>query len=241
MRIRVMLLLLIVGLAAACGGDAAPPDTAAAPSATTSAPSSTTTTPATTVPRIAPSSTTTTTLRPAATSTTVPAAEPRVVLRHDGLGVVSFGEPVEAVMAVLTELLGPPDWEEVQAAPDIDRSVQWDDPFLYLQFTYWDHFDAAPEPPEPMPAGPVFHYYLTQSSEFATETGLRVESTVTDLHASYPDVRFENSCSDEDQEFVLDPPDGWLQLPMWGLLDGDPGDPDTRIVYLGAGWDRTPC
>lgn len=75
-----------------------------------------------------------------------------LVLRHDGLAVVTFGQPVDAVLAVLTGLLGPPDWEEVQISPDVDRTVQWNDPFLHLQFTHWDHFDAATRP-SPAPEG----------------------------------------------------------------------------------------
>lgn len=69
-------------------------------------------------------------------STSAPApAEQVLVVRHDGLGVVSFGQPVDTVMEVLVGLLGPPDLEEIQVSPDVDRTVQWEEPFLYLQFT----------------------------------------------------------------------------------------------------------
>jgi hypothetical protein len=158
--------------------------------------------------------------------------------------VVSFGEPVGDVMAVLSELLGPPDWEEVQVAADTDLSVRWGEDGaedLYLQFTRWDHFDEAPEPPQPMPEGPVFHYYLTRSELMATDAGITVGSTVADLQSAYPNVRFTSFCADAIREFVLDPPEGWLHLPMWGLLDGEPTEESTRIEYIGAGWDRSPC
>ena len=164
-----------------------------------------------------------------------------IQLRADGLGVVDFGESVDSVMAVVAELLGPPDWDEIQISADADRSVRWDNPFLYLQFTYWDYFDAAPDPPEPMPEGPVFHYYLTESNLLATEAGITVGSTVGELAAAYPDVRFDRDCGGESWLFVVDPPDGWLALPIFGLLDGDFEDAATRIIHIGAGWDRTPC
>ena len=166
------------------------------------------------------------------------------MLRHDGLGVVSFGESVDSVIAVLTGLLGPPDWEEIQISADTDLSVRWGkegEELLYLQFTSWDNFDAAPDPPGPTPQGPVFHYYLTKSALFATETGITVDSTVSELATAYPDVRFQTGCYATEREFVVDPPAGWLQLPLWGLLDSEHDHPPTRIVYLGAGWDRTPC
>ncbi|MDH3261581.1 MAG: hypothetical protein OEM84_11500 [Acidimicrobiia bacterium] len=165
-------------------------------------------------------------------------------LRHDGLGVVSFGESVDSVMAVLTGMLGPPDWEEIQISADTDLSVRWGkdgEELLYLQFTYWGYFDAAPEPPGPMPEGPVFHYYLTESSLFATQTDITVGSTVGDLKAAYRNVRFGKECGSEQWSFVVDPPSGWLQLPIIGLLDGEAEDSATRIIYLGAGWDRSPC
>jgi hypothetical protein len=168
-------------------------------------------------------------------------ARPGLVLRHDGLGAVSFGEPAEEVIAVLAELLGPPDIVESQNAPEVDVSVQWNHPFLYLQFTYWDYFDAAPQPPESMPAGPVFHYYLVKSGDYATEAGIAVGDTVGDLESAHPSVRFGHDCDSSDSTFVVDPPDGWLQLPMWGLLSGESSSDETTIEYIGAGWDRSPC
>ncbi|MDJ0496233.1 MAG: hypothetical protein QNJ89_00285 [Acidimicrobiia bacterium] len=167
---------------------------------------------------------------------------PNLVLRHDGLGVVSFGDPVDDVMAVLTELLGPPDVVESQNSPEVDVSVQWNHPFLYLQFTFWDYFDAAPQPPEPMPAGPVFHYYLAKSDAYSTEAGIAVGDTVYDLRSAYPSVQlFDEDCGFSQGTFLIDPPEGWLQLPIWGLLSGEPATDDTTIVYIGAGWDRSPC
>lgn len=166
---------------------------------------------------------------------------PNLMLRDDGLGVVSFGDPVDNVITVLTELLGPPDLVESQNSPEVDVSVQWDHPFLYLQFTYWDYFDAALQPPEPMPAGPVFHYYLAKSDAFATNAGIAVGDSVGDLKAAYPGLRFGHDCGSTESTFTIDPPDGWPQLAIWGLLSGDPTNDHTTIEYIGAGWDRSPC
>lgn len=218
-------------------GDRAATTTSVGPPTTTSIAVATT---PPTEPTTLPSTTSTT--APATTTTTEAPAAPVVVLRHDGLGLASFGEPVDSVMAELTEVLGPPDWEEIQISADVDFSAAWGpdgDEFLYLQFTYWDYFDAAPSPPGPMPEGPVFHYYLTKSGAVATEAGITVGSNVADLVAAYPNVRFDLGCTGN--EFVLDPTAGWLQLPMWGLLDGESDNSATRIVYIGAGWDRSPC
>lgn len=192
--------------------------------------SSSTASPTTATTSVAPPSTTTTT---------------GLVLRTDGLGAVSFGDPVDAVMAILSELLGPPDWEEVQVAADTDLSVRWGEDraeFLYLQFTDWDYFDSVPDPPQSMPEGPILHYYLTRSDLLATEGGITVGSTVGELKAAYPDVRFSSTCAAESvREFHLDPPEGWFHLPMWGYLDGEPTDNSTRVEYIGSGWDRSPC
>jgi hypothetical protein len=38
-------------------------------------------------------------------------------LRSDGLGVVSFGDPVEDVMSILTELFGPPSYDQLVESP----------------------------------------------------------------------------------------------------------------------------
>jgi hypothetical protein len=160
------------------------------------------------------------------------------------LGVVTFGQSVGEVIPFLTALLGPPDWEETQQSAEIDLSVQWGESgeeFLYLQFTTLEHFDVATELRQAV-EGPVFHYYLTRSNLLATDAGITAGSTVGEPISAYPEVQFTyGSCEADEWEFVLDPPDGWPELPMWGLLDGDPGRRTTRIEYIGAGWDRSPC
>jgi hypothetical protein len=89
--------------------------------------------------------------------------------------------------------------------------------------------------------GPIFHYHLTTSDLFAAATGITTGSTVTDLEDAYPEIVFHQPCGDLAWEFLVDPADGWPQLPLFGLLDGDADNPETRIVHIGAGWDRTPC
>ncbi len=171
-------------------------------------------------------------------STSVPApTEHSLVLRHDGLGVVSFGQQVDTVVEVLTELLGPPALQSVQVSPDVDRDVQWDEPFLYLQFTSWVG-DVVPKDPD---RGPIFHYYLTTSDRLATDRGITAGSTVIELEIAYPDVLFHNPCDDPTPGFLVDPGSEWPRLPIFGLLDGDSDDPEARIVHIGAGLDRTPC
>ncbi len=233
MLIRLVVAVSMLVLLATCGSGPDPT-------------SDQTQTPASTVATVEPpptvrSTTTTVTTTTTKSSTTVTADQPRLVLRHDGLGVVSFGDSVDSVMYILTELLGPPDVDEIQIAAEVDRSVWWDNPSLYLQFTSWDYFSAATDSPRPMPEGPVFHYYLTESDLFETETGIKVGSTVGELEAAYPDLRFGKPCDDELWSFFVDPSDGWLVLPIFGLLDGDLEETATRIVHIGAGWDRTPC
>jgi hypothetical protein len=92
-----------------------------------------------------------------------------------------------------------------------------------------------------MPDGPVFHYYLTTSDAFATPDGIMVRATVRDLRAAYPDVRFEDPCDESSRGFVVDPPRAWLSLPLFGRLDGAGEDASSRVLSIGAGWDRTPC
>ncbi|MGF1597932.1 MAG: hypothetical protein ACFCVK_13530 [Acidimicrobiales bacterium] len=144
------------------------------------------------------------------------------------------------VLAVLTELLGPPASDEIQVSADVDRAVQWDEPFLNLQLTSWDHLDPNLRP-EPVVGGSIFHYYLTTSSRLATEAGVKPGATVGELTAAYPGITFHEGRGDLPREFIVEPAAGWPQLPVFGLLDGDGANPGTTIVHLGAGWDRTPC
>lgn len=241
--LAVLVVWVLASVVGACGEDATTipgPTTVQSANTTFDAPGPKDTT--STVANEATARTTTTPVR-ADTSATDSTSEPApgdqtLVLRHDGLGVVSFGQPVDTVVAVLTALLGPPDLEEVQVSPDMDRDVQWDEPFLYLQFTTWIF---GVDKPDSVPNGPILHYYVTTSDRFATDAGIATGSTVTELETAYPDVVFHQPCGDLIPEFLLDNGSGWPELPIFGLLDGDSANPRTRIVHIGAGWDRTPC
>ena len=251
---RRAMIFVTLTMVVACTGEPGPtPDSTEQPttSSTATVETTTTSTQTTTTTTATPLTTSTTATTQLTTTTPTTTADgPTIVLRHDGLGVVSFGEPVDTVMEVLTGLLGPPSWDEIQQSPEIDRSVAWGgdgEEILYIQFTYWDYFardGTAPEPPGPMPEGPVFHYYLTKSGQFATEAGITIDSPVSDLVAAYPGLRTGEDCAGAgNMEFHVHPPDPevWLALPIFGLLDGELDDQTTRIVYIGAGWDRTPC
>lgn len=219
MRLRLFVfLLLALSIIGGCGDN----DTSTVPTAATD-----------------PTATTPADTDATATPSTPPPAEQIIVLRHDGLGVVTFGQPADTVIEVLSGLFGPPDFEEIQISPDVDRSVQWEEPFLYLQFTSWDHFSGSG--PDPVPQGPIFHYYLTTAARYTTDAGISQGSTVAQLKAAYPGVVFHQACGGPAQEFLVEPVGGWPRLPLFGLLDGDAENPETRIVHIGAGWDRNPC
>jgi len=88
------------------------PTTAAG--STTLAPSTTTTAP------------TTTTTTSTTTKTQPEARHEAIVLAADGLGVVSFGDPVEEVMAILVDLFGPPSYDRHEESPF--ESEDWTGP-----------------------------------------------------------------------------------------------------------------
>jgi hypothetical protein len=236
MRTRLILLVATVALLAACGAESGP---SGRTSASTTPPTAGVTTTLPPAPITSATTITATTTTTSTTSTTVaPEPELPLVLHPDGLGVVSFGESVDDAMEVLTDLLGPPDWDEIQQSAEIDRAVQWYGVGLYVQFTTWDHFDVTP--PHPVADGPVFHYYLTESDQLATAESIGVGSTLAELEAAYPNVRYEKPCDDQ-WSFAVDDPSGWIGYRLFGLFDGELNDPATRIVHVGAGLDRTPC
>lgn len=133
------------------------------------------------------------------------------MLRHGGLNVVSFGEQVDTVVEILSELLGPPDFESVQVSPDVDRDVRWDEPFLYLQFTSW----VSNVVPKDSVRRPVFHGYWTTSDRFATDAGVTVGSTVTELEASGSDVVFTTRAMASRRSSWSYPAAGGLSSPSW--------------------------
>jgi hypothetical protein len=104
--------------------------------------------PSTTTPTVAPVTSTST----SSTSTTL--LVPPLVLFPDGLGLVSFGDPVDDVLATLTGLFGTPTQDDLYESPfDVPAGWQGDDRgpdacfvgtgtgytcFDYLRFVDWD-------------------------------------------------------------------------------------------------------
>ncbi len=118
--LAVFVVWVLASMVGACGEDdttTAGPMTTQSDTATTSeatGPTDTTSTVATgTAARITTPTVGADTSAMASTSEPAP-GEQSLVLRHDGLGVVSFGQQADTVVEVLTELLGPPDLEQVQ-------------------------------------------------------------------------------------------------------------------------------
>jgi hypothetical protein len=78
---------------------------------------------------------------------------PNLVLRHDGLGAVSFGDPVDDVMAILTEQFGAPTRDDLYESP-FEVPADWDRGdrgpsachvgttgnvcFDYIRFVWWE-------------------------------------------------------------------------------------------------------
>jgi hypothetical protein len=91
------------------------------------------------------------------------------VLRGDGFGVVSFGDPMDDVMTTLANLLGPPSSDELVESPRGEgsyfRMVRWWSPSLklYLEFINWD-INYAPLDTA------VFSYWAAGRSEIPLRT-----------------------------------------------------------------------
>ncbi len=118
---------------------------------------------------------------------TLPAAEP-LVLRADGLGAVSFGDPAEEVAAVLTATIGPPDSDRVSTEPDCApaieqaRMVSWESLGLTVRFTDWPGgFDL---PPAPLHFATWIHSPApTPTAALATSDGIRIGSTASEVRS----------------------------------------------------------
>ena len=164
-----------------------------------------------------------------------------VSLLPTGLGVTSFGEPVDTALPLLEEALG--------RQPTSDRTETGDLPGGYggrnttvrfidfnglsLVFTSWPYYRDDG----------VVHLIAwgasgTGAGELSAPEGIRPGSTVDDLRAAYGD---ELSLPDEPDEctglwhFVVGPTINGLH----GTLDGPPSDPATSVTAIGAGAQST--
>jgi hypothetical protein len=143
-----------------------------------------------------------------------------LVLRHDGLGAVSFGDPVDDVMAVLTEHLGVPTYDQVHESP-FEVPYGWDNRgpqachgathghicFDYIRFVGWGDvglsvlFSDIEANPESTPdddgywtqVPPSFQgwgYGGNPGAPLHTAHGITVGSTTQDLLLLGPIVTF---------------------------------------------------
>ena len=131
-------------------------------------------------PATAPSSPSTAAGSDTTAATTPPAAE-SLVLRAEGLGAVSFGDPADEVLAVLTATLGPPDEQRPlvdasgSSAPGVRLHV-WHGTAPYgLTVTVADTFRA---------------WEYNGDLGLTTESGIGIGSTAAEVLAAYPGAAF---------------------------------------------------
>lgn len=223
------------------------PTTSAAVSSSTSDAAATTTTIATTTTTStsAPSTSTSTTLAATTSTSAVPDPGLGIVLSADGLGVVSFGDPMDEVLTVLSDLVGAPSAEDVVDPAFSDatsgfgyyRGVYWREQVsLYVEFVDWD-IDMNPLD------GPEFSYWAT-GSPLQTAEGIGPGTPWREAAEIYGD-RAETSpegCVDW-WYFFIDRGDNTglpFYLTLHGVLDGDPSLPETSVTWMAAGREAFP-
>ena len=229
--------------------DTTGPDTTPTPSTTstvtTQAPTITATTTTTTMP-----STTTTAPSTTTTTTTVPERHSEIVLSADGLGVVSFEEPMDDVLTILIDLFGPPTSDEVvepafsngeEVSFGYFRGVRWWGPSvrLYVEFVDWSlNWDPL--------ATPVFSYWAAGQGEIPLRTveGVGPGTPWSEAAEVYGD-RVETQQDAEDcggrWNFVTDGGTGNpFYTTLHGMLDGDPTNPSTSVTWMAVGREAFP-
>lgn len=111
------------------------------------------------------------------TTTTEGPAKPAILLQPDGLGVAHFGEQKPSVVAAIALGLGPPDGtgKGCELAGTDVTTASWKE--LTVQFSdgAFDSYSVRP--------GPSGDAVL----DLATEKGIRIGSTVAQLHGAYGD------------------------------------------------------
>ena len=159
----------------------------------------------------------------APTPTVVPALP--ITLQPDGLGLVSFGEPGEAVVAELVALLGAPDGDEGWTCPEPPGDVhfvQWADLGVFvMDGTFVGWVDAIYFPPE---FGPLLE--LTTREEL--HIGVDLEHFEAHLGDRFAFREPDPSAGRTAREFEIDGPTG-----IRGFVEDGPEG--SRVIALSAG------
>ena len=193
--------------------------------------------------------------------------DPPLVLRPDGLGLVKFGDPVEAAVDQLTAVLGPPSSDRVLTPADLPegvklfvatgypaieyaRFISWGRPQLQVMFSDQDPSGGSWEKTDPYfngwvyagpgaPVGPVL----------STLEGVEIDSSVADLRTAYGSDLWLQTEAEE-------VPPGWhwtatssLTSIWWpeetfvirGHLDRDPSLPGAAVSQMSAGFGFDEC
>jgi hypothetical protein len=165
-----------------------------------------------------------------------------IVLHGDGLGVVSFGDRMDDVLAILTDLLGPPTFDEVhtdvmtrfdvsgEAIPfGYYRRVGWSPPGLGLEFVDWDVSGAPLD-------RPVFTYWAADGP-LRTAEGVGPGSLRADMAEVYGDDAraWSEDCGEYSGTMYFFSVRRDDELRYSGWLTDDPTDPTTLVELMEAG------
>jgi hypothetical protein len=182
---------------------------------------------------------------------------PALVMAHDGLGAVSFGDPMEVALAVLVARFGPPSEDIIIESPfgtDFPHGYSATD---YFRHTFWD---------EPVSLSVVFsdhdRYFRTDGlvhfinwaywgDELVTSEGLGVGATVAELKEQYgqdllihPHCIEIGYCDFGEWTFSINPPPatglGAQFVGLEGSFVTDPVDPQTQVGTWRAGPRHSP-
>ena len=233
---RLLALSIALVVAAGCGADGAAEEpgttTTSSPATSTTTESPTTVVPVTTTTTVPPATTSTSTTRP-------PGDLEDLVLGTDGLGIVTFGDPMDRVMSTLSALLGPPTSDETwndtwgeDSEIGYYRAVGWSTTSLGLsvEFIDWDIDFKRLDPP-------VFtRWWSGGASTLRTGLGVGPGTPWASAVAAYGDqieVQ-EISCEGSPESWMLRIDSG-SEEPISGGLSGDPADPATTVSSLWAG------
>jgi hypothetical protein len=166
------------------------------------------------------------------------------VIRSDGIGPATGGDPPDQVVAQFVALFGPPTSDDMTeptglpfgyGAVSYARFTSWDAAGLFLAFTDGDYFRND--------AKPGLISWGTTNPVFVTPEGIHVGSTMESLTAAYGS-RLTVSTTDEcgpPGEFYIDypgPEEPWVGF-LQGHLSGPPFGPDSVVESLGGGFPST--